>query len=88
MVSQRAYSITTRIKTAPALSWHVARLLREHIPLQQGLRPARTGWLMVSPPLTQRAYSITTRIKTCDFCFKGYFVFLREHIPLQQGLRR
>ena len=62
--AQRAYSIKTRIKTQiGALLFEKLALLREHIPLKQGLR--RLGYepvvLLVD---SQRAYSIKTRIKT------------------------
>ena len=60
--------------------------LREHIPLQQGLRH-----LLFYPhtlfPLSQRAYSTTTRIKTKELASYVVKKLLREHIPLQQGLR-
>ena len=60
--------------------------LREHYPLQQGLRHPRT-W-MTAYLRSQRALSITTRIKTFFVFFKMFHIgFLREHYPLQQGLR-
>ena len=61
--------------------------IREHIPLEQGLRPL-VNFLYFRYPNHQRAYSIRTRIKT--FCGKAEFIFfdfIREHIPLEQGLR-
>ena len=62
--TQRAYSIKTRIKTYLLDSRSAkATILREHIPLKQGLRPTRVRAInrLLS---TQRAYSIKTRIKT------------------------
>ena len=46
-------------------------LVREHIPLEQGLRPGRNIliFLMVS---CQRAYSIRTRIKTDHLVYEFY----------------
>ena len=35
---QRAYSIRTRIKTLPGSSHLICKMVREHIPLEQGLR--------------------------------------------------
>ncbi len=60
---QRAYSIRTRIKTQAYFPDQGVLPVREHIPLEQGLRRFR-----FSHDLTcfigQRAYSIRTRIKT------------------------
>ena len=38
--SQRPYSIRTRIKTDNAILTEDQRRVRDHIPLEQGLRPA------------------------------------------------
>ena len=83
---QRAYSTTTRIKTLHRLTiFTISNNLREHIPLQQGLRQ----YYSYSPlqQKTQRAYSTTTRIKTDLLTSLALISTLREHIPLQQGLR-
>ena len=63
-------------------------LVREHIPLEQGLRRTVSPLPMQSQS-GQRAYSIRTRIKT------NWIIYyrlcqgrVREHIPLEQGLRR
>ena len=68
-VGQRAYSIRTRIKTANAvLSLNAASLfVREHIPLEQGLRHLFNPLSSYFYLRCQRAYSIRTRIKTITF---------------------
>ena len=86
-VSQRAYSIRTRIKTedlgkAGLNHWDV----REHIPLEQGLRLslATSTTVAISVrehiPLEQGLrHELSTEKDVSDF--------VREHIPLEQGLR-
>ena len=62
-------------------------MVRDHIPLEQGLRPAREYAEECKPPKSQRPYSIRTRIKTLwDNCLQGVYT-VRDHIPLEQGLR-
>ena len=85
--AQRAYSTTTRIKTLVHSLLFKLRDLREHIPLQQGLRPLLKYFVIICL-FSQRAYSTTTRIKTVlSTSIAWAFLILREHIPLQQGLR-
>ena len=61
---QRAYSIRTRIKTARNISVDVIiAIVREHIPLEQGLR-LLASFFVKDDFISQRAYSIRTRIKT------------------------
>ena len=61
---QRPYSIRTRIKTITSLSICIEiRLVRDHIPLEQGLRHALEGTEDYQE-VRQRPYSIRTRIKT------------------------
>ena len=63
---QRAYSIRTRIKTLSLCKFINSLAIREHIPLEQGLRLLIS--LSVAATLVyQRAYSIRTRIKTNGF---------------------
>ena len=60
--------------------------VRDHIPLEQGLRPG----LRHRPPVEscQRPYSIRTRIKTILPEVKVEMEHkVRDHIPLEQGLR-
>ena len=61
--------------------------VRDHIPLEQGLRPVsvlRTGFF----ERCQRPYSIRTRIKTADQTAEvASDTAVRDHIPLEQGLR-
>ena len=64
-----------------------AKRIREHIPLEQGLRLSnrqRLSYLL----LNQRAYSIRTRIKTNELRLLVLGRLIREHIPLEQGLRQ
>ncbi len=88
MESQRAYSIRTRIKTTRQnAQCRIATRVREHIPLEQGLRQSK--WFEVFGRFdSQRAYSIRTRIKTRLSCYCCCCFAVREHIPLEQGLRR
>ena len=61
--------------------------VREHIPLEQGLRRSRLKSLVFRVH-RQRAYSIRTRIKTAStYSVDFLFLLVREHIPLEQGLR-
>ena len=63
-MSQRAYSIRTRIKTIFSfVDINTKILVREHIPLEQGLRQSYYESVAILF-LRQRAYSIRTRIKT------------------------
>ena len=68
---QRPYSIRTRIKTfLDLLLSNGFGRVRDHIPLEQGLRPSGGG--LDSPARArQRPYSIRTRIKTW-FIRAGY----------------
>ena len=62
------------------------RLVRVHLPLQQGLRPPKR-LLTNSLSNSASASSITTRIKTIVFAFYIHISLVRLHLPLQQGLR-
>ena len=65
-MSQRPYSIRTRIKTIfPMNVDGVDCGVRDHIPLEQGLRPGGTNTI-VDFLACQRPYSIRTRIKTAN----------------------
>ncbi len=84
---QRASSITTRIKTLP---WDVQTpmifVVREHLPLQQGLRQrpqsdaSRSLHVREHLPLQQG-------LRLQQFRRKAFGLTVREHLPLQQGLR-
>ena len=85
--SQRPYSIRTRIKTWWCFNRSESVFVRDHIPLEQGLRPLiRCGLVILDD--RQRPYSIRTRIKTkhSNLSF-GFTITVRDHIPLEQGLR-
>ena len=86
--TQRASSITTRIKTQPSNRKRDFWWLREHLPLQQGLRPCLiledehvTHGLREHLPLQQGLRQPREDSKHLIFSE------LREHLPLQQGLR-
>ena len=60
--------------------------VRDHIPLEQGLRPPASCACCIAP--CQRPYSIRTRIKTVRECrIRQSRSRVRDHIPLEQGLR-
>ena len=84
---QRPYSIRTRIKTsAGCLPWWHGHGVRDHIPLEQGLRLI-PSLLRHASTSCQRPYSIRTRIKTERRNFLAEQGRVRDHIPLEQGLR-
>ena len=45
---QRPYSIRTRIKTIEAMVVNLKAKVRDHIPLEQGLRPEELGSMRLS----------------------------------------
>ena len=61
--------------------------VRDHIPLEQGLRHSNASFFN-APGVRQRPYSIRTRIKTCLSNQAVLSKTVRDHIPLEQGLRR
>ena len=85
--STRPSSTTTRIKTYPFLltsSWY---RVRDHLPLQQGLRRS-SGATGKSTSSCTRPSSTTTRIKTQAPTIPPITnPTVRDHLPLQQGLR-
>ena len=60
--------------------------VRDHIPLEQGLRLTQMDNIR-SGDFRQRPYSIRTRIKTCEEDVRIPLPPVRDHIPLEQGLR-
>ena len=86
MQCQRPYSIRTRIKTIGCGVKEIVWKVRDHIPLEQGLRPCVCYF--VAPKVRQRPYSIRTRIKTSPKSAEDVAENeVRDHIPLEQGLR-
>ena len=88
--TQRAYSIKTRIKTHLLLVIDVCRrILREHIPLKQGLRQqdinreAKLVRLLREHIPLKQGLRLPFERAGGELCR-----VLREHIPLKQGLRR
>ena len=82
---QRPYSIRTRIKTDCMHINPFYYSVRDHIPLEQGLRLRKS-----IPEMNikrQRPYSIRTRIKTIPALHTAWKMWVRDHIPLEQGLR-
>ena len=64
---QRLSSITTRIKTNLSLLPFFRKVVRDYLPLQQGLR-LFIGAANRKPIVSQRLSSTTTRIKTINCC--------------------
>ena len=60
--------------------------VRDHIPLEQGLRQGRHDRIH-DDEYGQRPYSIRTRIKTLTSSSRRTSSRVRDHIPLEQGLR-
>ena len=87
--SQRAYSIRTRIKTVVGVLVAVGgAAVREHIPLEQGLRP------LISAALFRASRSVREHIPLeqglrhhVNDEVGANCPYVREHIPLEQGLR-
>ena len=83
----RVCSTKTRIKTQLwKEKWCHLPLLREYVPLKQGLRPENNlrNTECVSTP---RVCSTKTRIKTQKSRRAHPWMYLREYVPLKQGLR-
>ena len=88
-VSQRAYSIRTRIKT-PFEGGEVpfVHIVREHIPLEQGLRrhPTNNKERMISS--VREHIPLEQGLRPFKLCSENTVLcIVREHIPLEQGLR-
>ena len=62
------------------------KLVRDHIPLEQGLRRIYEPASVIAF-ISQRPYSIRTRIKTPRPTAVNRSRTVRDHIPLEQGLR-
>ena len=88
-LSQRAYSIRTRIKTEPgSFLYHLDAHGQRAYSIRTRIKTPHGGAVIVIVP-RQRAYSIRTRIKTGSAIVNWFhFLVVREHIPLEQGLRR
>ena len=88
LYSQRLSSTTTRIKTTPSAAvLATASVVRDYLPLQQGLRPART-WLKNSPLLVRDYLPLQQGLRRFPSPSAGLIDFLvRDYLPLQQGLR-
>ena len=86
MFSQRPYSIRTRIKTRGFLRHPTAFPVRDHIPLEQGLRhfpwakPCLSSIVRDHIPLEQG-------LRPAVRLFFRWLETVRDHIPLEQGLR-
>ena len=61
--------------------------VRDHLPLQQGLRLTWGVIATTSLTIRTRPSSITTRIKTLHALLYEHPLRVRDHLPLQQGLR-
>src|SRR5574344_1268142 len=87
--AQRAYSITTRIKTLSTSSiLFIFAFLKEHIPLQQGLRPFSLHKSQHIHLYLKEHIPLQQGLRLSPFSiYLGKSSHLKEHIPLQQGLR-
>ena len=85
--SQRPYSIRTRIKTL----WTgggvpPCAIVRDHIPLEQGLR--RIGRLWYTEYCWVRDHiPLEQGLRRSHHFHRHYQIHVRDHIPLEQGLR-
>ena len=83
---QRPYSIRTRIKTIFRCRYQRLLQVRDHIPLEQGLRRGynrrRVGGLW-----GQRPYSIRTRIKTCGSIRWRYFRWCQRPYSIRTRIK-
>ena len=85
---QRPYSIRTRIKTLKSIGFEeLHSAVRDHIPLEQGLRLLRRSLRMPSHivrdhiPLEQGLRHVPLLLT------EHSAIGVRDHIPLEQGLR-
>ena len=84
--SQRPYSIRTRIKTAGLESYSNTLTVRDHIPLEQGLRPVIPRQLD-SPPSVRDHIPLEQGLRRGITPILVIVSLVRDHIPLEQGLR-
>ncbi len=87
-LGQRAYSIRTRIKTlcGGKLKIH-SREVREHIPLEQGLRPLYVKCYIKIYKVREHI-PLEQGLRPNEKIITKGGLTVREHIPLEQGLRR
>ena len=86
---QRPSSIKTRIKTQRFYPWaHSFVLVRDHLPLKQGLRRDAV-WLYKLLLLVRDHLPLKQGLRQCkDASFLPFRVRVRVHLPLKQGLRQ
>ena len=87
MASQRPYSIRTRIKTDYySLSKNWRSRVRDHIPLEQGLRH-RPEPLFVQKQNVRDHIPLEQGLRRLRRKLLRRKPLVRDHIPLEQGLR-
>ena len=85
---QRPYSIRTRIKTASILLRRSSIDVRDHIPLEQGLR-LYSFFIFVFLVNVRDHIPLEQGLRRfVKLPFTGVSCSVRDHIPLEQGLRR
>ena len=62
--------------------------VREHIPLEQGLRHEDLSSFEEILVLVREHIPLEQGLRLMSLCFLAQEVDVREHIPLEQGLRR
>ena len=84
---QRPYSIRTRIKTARgAGQWHDSVRVRDHIPLEQGLR-LTCCYLFFHGQVVRDHIPLEQGLRLEVARANLDPIKVRDHIPLEQGLR-
>ena len=85
---QRLSSITTRIKTSHPhlLLW--LRLVRDYLPLQQGLRPLGNADHRTVSVRVRDYLPLQQGLRPKGMPFASTCRRVRDYLPLQQGLRR
>ena len=84
-LSQRVSSIRTRIKTSCSLPSTSSRLVREYLPLEQGLRH-RTFYGQQENRLVREYLPLEQGLRLLAASESVIFC-VREYLPLEQGLR-
>ena len=84
---QRPYSIRTRIKTRRDKAQRILNKVRDHIPLEQGLRPITRLFLKFFSVVRDHI-PLEQGLRLSAYFWTDDGSSVRDHIPLEQGLRR
>ena len=89
LYSQRLSSTTTRIKTTPSAAvLATASVVRDYLPLQQGLRPKRPCESLFLLCGVRDYLPLQQGLRPARTWLKNSPLLVRDYLPLQQGLRR